>query len=359
MTSLTLEHVSKRFTRIDGQGTPVTAIDDVSLKLASGQVMAILGPSGSGKSTLLRLVAGLMQPDSGAILYDNVPLAQVPLQERGIGFVFQEGALIPHWESHRSVSFFLRLRRREAEVPERIQRIAKITGIGLDKLLARKPGQLSGGEQQRVSVARALTRDLKILLCDEPFANLDAKLRGEARVELRRLLNEFPVTTIYVTHDQIEAVALASRIGVMREGRFEQIGTYEQLHDSPVNLFVAGFIGTPSINTFRGEVRGGHWYGENFGGYPFRSDLPDGHPVTLAVRPAHIHLKAGGTPAVVDLIHPYLAEKFNLLEVWLAGERWSLTVPLDQPIEQGSTIYCEIDAAQALYFDTRTEQRIG
>ncbi len=359
MTAITVEHVSKHFSKSDGQIAAVAAVDDISLKLNSGDVLAILGPSGCGKSTLLRLIAGLIQPDSGRILYDNLPLSEVPLQNRGVGFVFQEGALMPHWETGRSVGFFLSLRKREYEVPERIARISKITGIGLDKLLDRRPRQLSGGEQQRVSIARALTRDLKVLLFDEPFSNLDAKLRGEARLELKRLLNEFPVTSIYVTHDQTEAIALSHRIGVMRAGKFEQIGTYQQLYESPVNLFVATFIGTPMMNIFPGEIRDGRWYGENFGGYSLRGDLANGTKVTLGIRPKHIHLEDGGTPGVVDTITPFLAERFKLVEVWLAGERWSLALPLDAPIEMGSTIYCVIEDQEALYFDTVREKRIG
>ncbi len=359
MTTITLEHVTKRFTELDGLDYPVTAVDNVSLKIAEGDVLAILGPSGCGKSTLLRIIAGLMSPDGGRVLYDNVPLMDVPLKERGIGMVFQEGALIPHWEAKKSVGFFLRLRKREQEVPERVRRIANITGIGLEKLMDRFPAQLSGGEKQRVSVARALTRDMKLLLFDEPFANLDAKLRTAARIELRRLMNEFPITSIYVTHDQNEAITLANRIGVMRNGRFEQLGTYSHLYESPVNLFVARFIGTPAINTFEGEVRDGQWYGEEFGGYPIRSDLADGTKVTLGIRPTHMFLESGGVAGVVDSITPFLAERYQLVEMWLGKERWSITVPFDRPIEKGTTIYCGMNAEEALYFDTRTGKRIG
>src|SRR5664279_755106 len=220
MTTITLNHISKRFEQRAGDQTRVVmAIEDMSLKIADGEVVAILGPSGCGKSTLLRLIAGLMQPDKGEILYDNQPLDEVPLQERGVGMVFQEGALMPHWDAEKSVGFFLWLRQREYEVPARVARISEITGIGLEKLMDRKPSQLSGGEKQRVAIARALTRDPKVFLFDEPFSSLDAKLRSTARVELKRLLREFPVTAVYVTHDQNEAVSLAHRIAVMRSGK--------------------------------------------------------------------------------------------------------------------------------------------
>jgi len=359
MTRITLNHVNKRYHANDGVQNTVVTADDISLNLQTGEILAILGPSGCGKSTLLRMIAGLIQPDSGEILYDNLPLADVPLEERGIGMVFQEGALMPHWEAGKSVSFFLSLRKREHEVPERVQRISKITGIGLNQLMRKQPRQLSGGEKQRVSIARALARDLRVLLFDEPFANIDGPLRTEARVELKRLLNEFPTTSIYVTHDQTEAIALSRRIAVMREGQFDQIGTYQQLYDSPRNLFVATFIGTPTMNIFDGHVQDGQWHGEDFGGFPIRSDLPNGMPVKMGIRPEHVFLEENGVAGVVDHVVPYLAERYQLVEVWLGKERWQLTVPLNQRVEIGATIYCNMDPTYAHYFDAETGLRIG
>ena len=357
MTTVTIDHVTKYF--YDNAGTRTIATDNIHSKLTKGDLLAILGPSGCGKSTLLRLVAGLTQPDKGKILYDNVPLDDVPLQDRGIGMVFQDGALIPHWEARRSIDFYLRLRKRQHEVPERVKHISKITGFGLDQLLDRRPRQLSGGEQQRVSIARALTRDRRVMLFDEPFANLDAKYRTEARVELRRLLNEFPVTSIYVTHDQVEAIALADRIAIMNEGKFEQIGTYRSLYDSPINLFVATFIGIPAINTFKGRVQDGQWIGKNFGGFPIRNDLPNDTQVTVGIRPQHLYLDNDGVAGVVENITPMLAERYQLIDVWLGAERWSLALPLDIKIEWGSTIYCKFNPDEILYFDTQTGVRIG
>lgn len=359
MTRLTLDHVSKQYPNADGTSSNIIAADDISLTLPAGEILAILGPSGCGKSTLLRMIAGLIQPDSGQILYDNIVLNDVPMEDRGIGMVFQQGALMPHWEAGRSVSFFLSLRKREHEVPERVQRISKITGIGMNQLMRKQPRQLSGGEKQRVSIARALTRDLRILLFDEPFANIDGPLRTEARVELKRLLNEFPTTAIYVTHDQTEAIALSQRIAVMRNGQFDQIGTYQQLYESPRNLFVATFIGTPTMNIFEGKAQDGQWFGEDFGGFPIRSDLTNGTRIKLGIRPEHMHLKEDGVPGVVDQVVPYLAERYQLVEVWLGKERWQLTVPLNQKIEVGSTIYCGMDYTQAHYFDSESELRIG
>jgi ABC-type sugar transport system ATPase subunit len=273
--------------------------------------------------------------------------------------VFQEGALIPHWESRRSVGFFLTLRRRQAEIPEKLARISKITGIGIEQLLDRRPAQLSGGEQQRVGIARALSRDMRVLLFDEPFANLDAKYRSEARVELKRLLNAFPVTSIYVTHDQTEAVALAHRIAIMRDGHLEQVGTYQQLYHNPINLFVATFVGTPVINLFQGHIVDGVWRGENFGGYPVRRDLPEGMKVTAGVRAEWIHLAEDGVYGVVEQVTPFFGERYQLVRVHLSGESWSFKVPFDQAVEVGATIRCALDPGGLLFFDSKTGQRIG
>lgn len=360
MTTITIDHVSKAYDQLQGgESRSVMALDKVNLKIASGDVLAIVGPSGCGKSTLLRIVAGLVEPDSGQILYDNVPLRDIPLRERGVGMVFQDSALMPHWESGRSVSFFMWLRHRESEVPPRVARISQITGFGLDKLLDRRPGQLSGGEKQRVAIARALTRDPKVFLFDEPFSNLDAKLRTSARVELKRLLHEFPVTAIYVTHDQTEAMSLGHRIAVMREGQIEQVGTYQQLYANPKNLFVATFVGTLGTNLFHGRVRGAAWHGDNFGGFPLRRDLEEGTPVTMAVRPESFRLDDGGVPVRVDDVTPYYGEHFQLIHGRAGRETFHFTVPLQPQIRRGDSLCCAPDENALLFFDSRTGVRIG
>jgi ABC-type sugar transport system ATPase subunit len=363
MTTLTLNHVSKRFAAPVEGGHAIAAIDHVSFKLNNGEILAILGPSGCGKSTLLRVIAGLILPDSGEVLYDNVNLQAIPLDERGIGMVFQEGALPPHWAAKRSIGFFLWLRQREDEVPERIRRISQITGFGLDALLDRRPSQLSGGERQRIGIARALARDPRLFLFDEPFSNIDARLRTRSRHELRKLLTEFPVTSVYVTHDQVEAVALASRIAVMDAGRLIQMGSYETLHDNPTNIFVATFIGTPTINLLEGRARDHYWQGKHFGGLPLRGDLLNDTPVTLGIRPSFIHLASETTPgaasAVVNSVTPFFAERFQLVEAFADSERFTLSVSPDMSIQKGEIIHCTLDRAGALFFDTRSGMRIG
>lgn len=360
MTIITLQHVSKKFVQaVEGETNAVIALNNVSLKLASGDVLGILGPSGCGKSTLLRCVAGLEIPDSGAILYDNIDLRDIEMKDRGIGMVFQEGALMPHWEAERTVGFFLWLRKREYEVPARVARISQITGIGLEKLMDRKPSQLSGGERQRIAVARALTRDPRVFLFDEPFSSIDAKQRGQARIELKRLLNEFPVTSIYVTHDQQEAITLANKIAVMRGGIIEQMGTYRFLYENPINLFVAAFIGVPTINLFEGVVYDHLWQGDHFGGWRVRGDLIDGTKVTAGIRPEAMRLSDDGVPARVESVTPYYAERHLLVEVKHGRETWRLHVPPESRIKAGDTIRTTLEPDALLFFDTATGVRIG
>ena len=360
MTSITVQHVVKRFTQSSSMGArTVYALQDVSFSIRSGDTLAILGPSGCGKSTLLRVIAGLTTPDAGEVLYDRVNLNDVPLQERGIGMVFQEGALVPHWEAERTIGFHLWLRHRQQEVPERIARISQITGFGMDALLERRPRELSGGEKQRVAVARALARDPRVLLFDEPFSNLDAKLRTQARFELHRLLNEFPVTSIYVTHDQIEAAALAHRVAVMREGRIEQLDTYTKLYADPNNLFVATFIGTPTINLLEGTVREHSWHGMTFGGLPVRESLRDGARLLLGVRPEGIVFAPEGELGQITLATPHLDQRRIELEVRANGEHWTMFAALDEGFRAGDPIPCAIDPAAALFFDPETGRRVG
>ena len=359
MTTITLSHLNKQFQQQGEQVRIVTAIDNVSLKVADGEVVAILGPSGCGKSTLLRVIAGLIPPDSGEVLYDNQPLEDIPLRDRGIGMVFQEGALMPHWEAVKSVGFFMALRKREHEVPPRVARISEVTGIGLDKLMDRRPGQLSGGERQRVAIARALTRDPRVFLFDEPFSSLDAKLRTNARIELKRLLREFPVTSVYVTHDQNEAVSLAHRIAVMRSGKIEQVGDFQTLYDNPRNLFVATFVGVPTINLFDGRVNRHRWRGKLFGPYPIRSDLNDGAPVIAGVRSEAFKLSEEGVPASVIEAMPYFAERYQVVEVRAEGTSWKMTVPLAPEYHAGDVIRCLPNPEAVIFFDGVTGQRIG
>ncbi len=359
MTEITLENISRRFIANNLQKSEIMAVRDVSLKVKTGGSLALLGPTGCGKTTLLRLIAGLDTPTTGEVLYDGLRLEEVPIQERGIGMVFQDYALIPHWEAEKTISFFLRLRHREREVPERVRRVSKITGVGIETLMDKLPRQLSGGEKQRVAIARAFARDLQVLLLDEPFASLDANFRASARIELKRLLQEFPVTTIMVTHDQQEAASLVERIALIREGTIEQTGPYRHLYTHPRNIFVAQFIGVPTMNRLEGVARDGKWYGKQFGGYPLPTDVANDTPVTLGIRPDAIQPHLIGISAKIDLIEMHFAERFTLLTVSKGDEHWQIQTELTPNYKVGDTIQCQLNHAHALFFNTHTGEYLS
>jgi ABC-type sugar transport system ATPase subunit len=222
-------------------------IQDLDLEVPDGTVLAVLGPSGCGKSTLLRLIAGLLPADAGEVLFDGQDMRGVHPGQRKIGIVFQNYALYPHYDSRSNVLSYFLFRKKtpalEEEKRQRYQRTAELLGVELEALLDRMPRTLSGGEKQRVAIARCITRDPRLFLLDEPFSNLDQKLREKYRVQLRRLLKQFGITTVYVTHDQIEALVLADQIALMRDGRIEQVGTAREIYDAPRNLFAADFLG--------------------------------------------------------------------------------------------------------------------
>jgi len=230
------------------------AVDNLDLTMENGEIVVLLGPSGCGKTTVLRLIAGLESPQEGGVYYDNQPMNDVPAKDRGIGIVFQNYALYPHRKGRGNLSFFFELRKREDEVDERVKHVANVLGVDFIHLMDRRPKQLSGGQQQRVAIGRCIVRDPAIILMDEPLSNLDAKLRAQSRVEIKKLLKKYNVTSIYVTHDQIEAAIMADRVCVMNEGRVVQDGTFNDLRDRPHNLFVAGFIGTTPMNLIDGEI---------------------------------------------------------------------------------------------------------
>src|SRR5215207_4244077 len=231
----------------------VIALDHVDLTIPNGRTFVVIGPSGCGKSTLLRVIAGLTKHYSGQVLYDGEDVHSLEPKERRIGMVFQGYALYPNFNGEGNLSFFFKVNKISSEkTRERIQYTSELMGIGFKELLPRRPGVLSGGEKQRVAIARAIVRAPRLLLLDEPLSNLDAKLRVQTRSEIKRLLRRFSITSLYVTHDQVEAIALADQIVVMHQGRIEQVGTYQGIMDHPVNIFVAGFLGMPPMSLLSG-----------------------------------------------------------------------------------------------------------
>jgi ABC-type sugar transport system ATPase subunit len=234
------------------------ALDRVSLQLSDGETVSVLGGSGCGKSTLLKIVAGLEQPDRGRILFNDTDVTSVRPQQRGVGMVFQDYALYPSKKSAGNLSYYFEVRHStEEERESRMRETAERMGVGFEHLLGQQSTTLSGGEQQRVAIARCIVREPQLFLMDEPISNLDAKLREQTRVEIRKLLRKFAITTLYVTHDQQEAVFLGDRIAVMRAGRVEQVGTFDELYYTPATLYVATFLGAPPMAVLPATVGDG------------------------------------------------------------------------------------------------------
>jgi ABC-type sugar transport system ATPase subunit len=306
------------------------AIRNLNLTIRDGQLMVLMGPSGCGKSTLLRLIAGLMEPDSGQIFYDGVDMGNIPPNQRHIGMVFQDYALYPQHTVKMNIMSYFRFHKKipnlDKEAEEKYRRTSRLMGVELDYLLDKMPNHLSGGEQQKVAIARCITRDPELFLMDEPFANLDQKLRETYRVQLKRLLQEFRVTTVYVTHDQREALALADSIAIMNAGQLEQVGPPRYLYDHPKNLFVAEFLNfdqeTPSINLISGE-----------------SVAPEFAGKLVGVRPEDITVCQSGVVAatITDLRrHPLSRELLTTLAV--GGYEWGVSLPADSDAEPGQVL---------------------
>ncbi|MFZ9413441.1 MAG: ABC transporter ATP-binding protein [Alphaproteobacteria bacterium] len=286
-------------------------IHGINVEIADGEFVVLVGPSGCGKSTLLRMIAGLEEISGGTISIGEREVNRLPPKDRDVAMVFQNYALYPHMTVHDNMAFSLKLRKADKSViAERVGKAAEI--LNLTPYLQRYPRQLSGGQRQRVAMGRAIVRDPQVFLFDEPLSNLDAKLRVQMRIEIKALHQRLKTTTIYVTHDQIEAMTMADRIVVMHDGIVEQVGTPLELYDHPSNLFVAGFIGSPAMNFIEGTLRrdGGAPVLEAKGGslaLPASTPGADGQKVTLGIRPEHLSISATGPAsldAVVEVVEP-------------------------------------------------------
>jgi multiple sugar transport system ATP-binding protein len=278
----------------------VVAVDDVSLTIESGEFLVLVGPSGCGKSTLLRMIAGLEEVTAGTISIGERDVTELPPRARDIAMVFQSYALYPHMTVRQNLGYGLKVRKTsKSEVAERVARAAQL--LGLDELLDRKPAALSGGQRQRVAMGRAIVREPKAFLMDEPLSNLDAKLRVSMRAQLGALHSRLATTTIYVTHDQIEAMTLGQRVAVMRDGRIQQVDTPQELYARPANLYVAAFIGSPAMNLVEAEVANGR---VRFGGHaiplPASAAAPDGR-VVVGIRPEAFEDGAFADPSLPRL----------------------------------------------------------
>jgi len=333
MARLELKQVKKAF-------GPVEVIHGIDLAIDHGEFVVFVGPSGCGKSTLLRMIAGLEDVTAGKIAIDGQGVNNVPAAERGLAMVFQSYALYPHMSVRQNLSFGLEnLKMPKAEIKHRVDEAARM--LRLDKLLDRRPGQLSGGQRQRVAIGRAVVREPRIFLFDEPLSNLDAELRVQMRVEIGNLHQRLGNTMIYVTHDQVEAMTMADRIAVLRDGRLEQFGKPLDLYNRPANLFVAGFIGSPRMNFLDGTFEDGAVRlksGERVaaacqGGKP-------GQAVKLGVRPEHISLSESGTPDAtlsVSLIEQLGGESY-LHGTLASGEELSVRLAGQTQVSRGDKV---------------------
>jgi multiple sugar transport system ATP-binding protein len=378
VAEIVLDNISKVF------AGGVVAVDDVSLTIGSGEFLVLVGPSGCGKSTLLRMIAGLEEVTAGTIAIGERNVTALPPRSRDVAMVFQSYALYPHMTVRQNLGYGLKVRRTpKREIAERVDRAAGL--LGLDQLLDRRPAALSGGQRQRVAMGRAIVREPKAFLMDEPLSNLDAKLRVSMRAQLSALHARLTTTTIYVTHDQIEAMTLGQRVAVMRDGRIQQVDTPQELYQRPANLFVAAFIGSPAMNLVEAEVAGGEL---RFGGYAIpipASGAPPAGRVIAGLRPEAFEDAAFADPSLPQMdvqvevveelgadthvIFAVAAPRIDASEVReaagdedalgaLEGSLFTARVDPATAARPGSPLRLSVDPSRLHYFDPETGLRL-
>lgn len=362
-TSVSVRDLSLNF----GQ---VKVLENLNLDILEGEFIVLLGPSGCGKSTLLNCIAGLLDVSDGQIFIKNRNVTWEEPKDRGIGMVFQSYALYPQMTVERNLSFGLRVARMpKNEIDARVKRAAEI--LQIEPLLNRKPVELSGGQRQRVAIGRALVRDVDVFLFDEPLSNLDAKLRSDLRVEIKRLHQRLKNTMIYVTHDQIEALTLADRIAIMKNGVIQQLADPHTIYNRPTNLYVAGFVGSPSMNFLEGELQGGPEpvFRTNDGTaipvktYAFDTAL-NGSAIkgVLGVRPEHIAVGEAAkampfaTEVEVEIVEPMGSD--TLAYTTLAGQTFTFRADSEIQLHDGQTVLIGFDPGRGSIFDAATSNRI-
>ena len=343
----------------------VKVLKNLNLDIEEGEFIVLLGSSGCGKSTLLNCIAGLLEVSDGQIFIKGENVTWAEPSERGIGMVFQSYALYPQMTVKGNLSFGLKnAKLPKDEIEKRVARAAEI--LQIEPLLNRKPGALSGGQRQRVAIGRALVRDVDVFLFDEPLSNLDAKLRVDLRVELKRLHNQLQNTMIYVTHDQVEAMTLADRIAVMKGGNIMQLGTPDEIYNKPRNLYVADFIGSPSMNFLEGHLEGGVFKKGALElpmiGYEYANGQTTDRPVTIGIRPEHVVTgelvaKAPVHMTVdVDLVEPMGSD--TLVYATMNGEPFRIRMDGQAVVKAGQSLDIGIDPSRASLFDKADEARL-
>jgi multiple sugar transport system ATP-binding protein len=352
-TALSIRNVRKVF------GKATVILDDIHLEVAAGEFVILVGPSGCGKSTLLNMIAGLDTPTDGNITIGGRDVTNVPSKDRDIAMVFQSYALYPNMNVAANIAFALEMRKiPKADRDAAVQRVAKM--LQIEHLLERKPAALSGGQRQRVAMGRALARDPKLFLFDEPLSNLDAKLRVEMRAEIKLLHQRTHTTTVYVTHDQVEAMTLGDRIAVMRAGRIEQLGTPQTIYERPATRFVAEFIGSPSMNLFACERHAG---GLRANGTELplsetqRTVLGDADALLYGLRPENVALAEAGVPGTVIMVEPTGPETYALIDTALG--HLLARAPGRMIQRAGDAVHLVWRPEDAHLFDARSERRLA
>lgn len=334
----------------------VEVLRGIDVEVENGEFVALVGPSGCGKSTLLRMIAGLEGISGGEVRIGGRVVNDIPPKQRDVAMVFQNYALYPHMTVAKNMGFSLKLAGKPRdEIDKRVAAAAEI--LDLSPLLNRLPRQLSGGQRQRVAMGRAIVRDPVVFLFDEPLSNLDAKLRVQMRAEIKALHQRLGTTTVYVTHDQVEAMTMADKIVVMKGGVVEQVGSPLELYDRPGNMFVAGFIGSPAMNFFDGRLEGGRFIGN--GGLSLPAPIADAAhaaKIVLGIRPEHLRLDAAGAEATVVVVEQTGAETLLLLD--MGGQKLTYLGRDRLAIRPGETIRVMPDTTRLHVFDAQTGRRI-
>ena len=348
-----LEHLTKKF-------SDVTAVSDFSASLEHGELISLLGPSGCGKSTILNMLAGILPVTSGKIYFDDDDVTNMPPEKRGIGLVFQNYALYPHMTVLQNICFPLEVQKvPKAERLARAMDIAKL--VHVDTMMKRRPAELSGGQQQRVAIARALVKNPRLLLLDEPLSNLDARLRLEMREEIRRIQQRTGVTTIFVTHDQEEAMSISDRIVLMKLGVLQQNDLPQNLYDQPANQFVADFLGNPPINNLRGVVKGGRFELEDGSAScdcSLCAGAGEGRRVTLALRAESAVVGQEG-PLSCEVTSIYQMGKEEMAYLRFCNSEFRAYISVEDGLKRGQKVNVALRGRGVFLFDTETGERIA
>jgi multiple sugar transport system ATP-binding protein len=351
--SVRFEGVTKRYGKVE-------AVRDLNLAIPDGQFMTLVGPSGCGKSTTLNMLAGLDEVSEGEIYIDDQEVSGLPPGERDIAMVFQSYALYPHMSVRDNLAFALKVRHEPGEaIQQKVSRAARL--LSIEELLNRKPRQLSGGQRQRVALGRALVREPRLFLLDEPLSNLDAKLRVQMRAELKLLFDRLETTVVYVTHDQVEAMTMSDRVAIFDKGVVQQVGSPLELYERPVNTFVAGFLGSPPMNFLEAEVADGRLRGSDFsfGLPPWAGSLERGASVVLGIRPEDLTLREDAGPGAVSITLAEPMGSSTIIYTSLGDNLVAIETGKNTKLQVGSNVALDIDPDRLHVFDPSTGRSLA